>query len=198
MLSQLIRQLGTLVFVLMLSACVSINAPEPDNSYTKTTRAHLYEMQRWHLEGRLGIFAPKDSWSANIDWQHQPNADRIKLSGPLGQGAISITLIDERVAIDRGDGHAQTSSNPEQFINQQLGIFVPLQSLRFWATGLPELGQLFQTTSDGFVQNKWLIAYKEMQKVSGESMPRKMTVSNDKIKLKLIVDQWDLNGRNSN
>jgi outer membrane lipoprotein LolB len=91
----------------------------------------------------------------------------------------------------------QTSSQPEQFINQQLGLFVPLQSLRFWAVGLPESGQAFQETADGFVQNGWLIDYREMQKTGDETMPHKMAVSNDHAKLKLIVDQWDLNGGNA-
>lgn len=196
-LSQLAKQLSTACVVLVLSACASV-PPVPSGSYSKTAREHLYDMQEWHLEGRLAITAPKDSWSASIEWSHLPDSEKIKLSGPLGQGAVLIELSGDVVKIDRGGGNVQTSTQPEQFINQQLGMFVPLQSLRFWAVGLPKTGQTFQETADGFVQAGWLIAYKEMQTSGVETMPHKMAVSDGQVKLKLIIDQWDLNGGKAN
>jgi outer membrane lipoprotein LolB len=162
--------------------------------YSQAEKAHLYKLQAWHLEGRLAITAPKDSWSATIEWKHQPDVENIRLSGPLGQGAVAIELRGDVVKIDRGNGRVQTSNQPEIFINQQLGLFVPLQSLRFWAVGLPEADQKFQETSDGFVQDGWLIAYKEMQKIGAEAMPHKLAATNEKVKLKLIIDQWNLHG----
>jgi outer membrane lipoprotein LolB len=195
-LRQLSKQLGTACFVLLLSACASVSTV-PNGHYSQAARAHLYDMQEWHLEGRVAITSPKDSWSANIEWNHLPDSEKIKLSGPLGQGAVVIELAGNVVKIDRGGGNVQTSSQPEQFINQQLGLFVPLQSLCFWAVGLPEAEKKFQETDDGFVQDGWLIAYKEMQNTGVETMPHKMAVSNDHAKLKLIVDQWDLNGKNT-
>jgi outer membrane lipoprotein LolB len=142
----------------------------------------------------LGITSPKDSWSANADWRHSSNAEKLKLSGPLGQGAVAVELVDGVVKIDRGGGHVQSSNQPEQFIDQQLGLFVPLESLRFWVVGLPDSAQAFQETPDGFVQVGWLVEYKAMQKIGNQAMPQKMIVSKDRLKLKLIVDQWDLKG----
>ncbi len=183
-------------FTLLLSACASVSTV-PSGSYSQSARAHLYKIQEWRLEGRVAITSPKDSWSASIEWSHLPNSEKIRLSGPLGQGAVVIELTGDVVKIDRGGGNVQTSSQPEQFINQQLGLFVPLQSLRFWAVGLPESENSFQETVDGFVQNGWLIAYKEMLKTGNETMPHKMVVSDGHAKLKLIVDQWDLNDGNT-
>jgi outer membrane lipoprotein LolB len=191
------KQLFTTCFVLVLTACASLSTV-PDGSYSKATRSHLYGLHEWHLEARLAIVAPKDSWSAKIEWSHLPDSEKIKLSGPLGQGAVVIELADGVVKIDRGGGNVQSSNQPEQFINQQLGLFVPLQSLRFWAVGLPDPGLAFQETADGFVQAKWLIAYKGLQNTGAEAMPHKMAVSNDQVKLKLIIDEWDLNDGKAN
>ncbi len=177
--------------MLLLTACVS-DPHIPDGMYATTTRSHLYDLKAWSLEGRLAISAPKDSWSANIAWEHRPDHELIKLSGPLGQGAVLIEMTGNTVKIDRGKGNVQTSSQPEQFINQQLGMFVPLKSLRFWAVGLPETGRAYQATADGFVQDGWLVAYKGMQKTGAESLPHKLAVSDSRVKLKLIIDQWDL------
>jgi outer membrane lipoprotein LolB len=186
-------RLSALWFVLALSACVT-TPKVPEGFYSQEARASLYDMEEWNLEGRIAISAPKDSWSANIEWQHLPNSETIRLSGPLGQGAVVIKLADGIVKIDRGGGNVQTSNQPEAFINQQLGMFVPVQSMRFWAVGLPEPELDFQGTADGFVQDGWLIAYKEMQKTGNVTMPHKMAVSNPQVKLKLMIDQWDLNG----
>jgi len=184
--------LGLWCLVLMLSAC-SITPEEPEVHYSKLAREHLYRLESWSFEGRLALTGKNDSWSANINWGHKPNDEKIKLSGPLGQGTTVIQLTGDLVTIDRGDGQAQTSTQPEQFINQQLGMFVPVHSLRYWVVGLPEPTSAFVETPTGFKQAGWLIDYKQMQPVDNQSMPHKITVTNEQVKLKLIIDQWILN-----
>ena len=179
-------------FVLMLSACTIVPV-EPEVHYSKIAREHLYKLERWSFEGRLALTGKNDSWSASINWGHRTDDEKIKLSGPLGQGATVIRLTGDLVTIDRGDGQAQSSTQPEAFINQQLGMFVPVHSLRYWVVGLPEPTSAFVETAAGFMQDGWLIEYKQMQPVDDQSMPRKITVTNEQVKLKLIIDQWVLN-----
>lgn len=177
------------MFVLILGACsTSPKLPEP--RFSTNAQEQLYQLDDWKLDGRLAITVPDDSWTAGIEWRHETETDRVKFSGPLGQGGIAIELQDNMVKIDRGAGNIQTSTQPNQFVNQQLGIYVPIQSLRYWAIGLPEQGEPYQSTNDGFVQDGWLVTYKEMQKTRFGNMPKKMTVTNAQVKLKLIVDQW--------
>jgi outer membrane lipoprotein LolB len=178
--------------ILMLSACST--APiEPEVHYSKIGREHLYKLTQWSFDGRLALTGKKDSWSASINWGHRPDDEKIKLSGPLGQGATVIQLAGDLVTIDRGDNQVQSSTEPEEFINQQLGMFVPVHSLRYWVVGLPEPTSAFVETATGFKQSGWLIEYKQMQPVDNQSMPRKITVTNERVKLKLIIDQWVLN-----
>jgi outer membrane lipoprotein LolB len=119
-----------------------------------------------------------------------PGLEEIKLSGPLGQRAAVIRLTGAFVSIDHGDGKLESSEEPEEFVNQQLGVYVPLVSLRYWAFGLPESTHAYMETIDGFSQAGWLISYKQMQIVSGQSLPRKIVASNSDVKLKLVIDQW--------
>jgi outer membrane lipoprotein LolB len=192
MLGSKAKWLGWWCFVLMLSAC-SIVPVEPDIHYSKIAREHLYQLERWSFEGRLALTGKNDSWSANINWGHRPDDEKIKLSGPLGQGATVIQLTGDLVTIDRGDDEVQSSTQPEEFINQQLGMFVPVRSLRYWVVGLPEPSSAFVETATGFTQGGWLIEYKQMQQVDDQSMPRKISVTNERVKLKLFIDQWVLN-----
>ncbi len=189
---QCVRQLFVGCFLVYLSACTSVPTV-PAGKYSITGKEHLYDVKVWQLDGRIAINAPKDSWSAQIEWHHSPSEEKLKLSGPLGQGGVAVNLAGETVSIDRGNGRVQTSNDPEQFINQQLGIVVPLRSLRYWAIGVPEPDLDFQTTADGFFQSGWLIDYKEMVAAGNEVLPQKLTVTNRHVKLKLVVDQWNLN-----
>ena len=183
---------GWWCFVLLLSACTTVPIT-PEVPYSRLAREHLYKLEQWSFEGRLALTGKNDSWSASINWGHKPDDEKIKLSGPLGQGATVIQLTGDLVTIDHGDGHAQSSTQPEEFINQQLGMFVPVHSLRYWVVGLPEPTSAFVETATGFQQDGWFIEYKQMQLVDDQFMPRKITVMNDQVKLKLFIDQWVLN-----
>jgi outer membrane lipoprotein LolB len=183
---------GWCCFVVMLSACSTVPV-EPEIHYSKIAREHLYKLEQWTFEGRLALTGKNDSWQASINWGHRPDDEKIKLSGPLGQGATVIQLTGDLVTIDRGDDQVQSSTHPEEFINHQLGMFVPVHSLRYWVVGLPEPTSAFIETATGFKQAGWFIEYKQMQPVDDQSMPRKITVTNEQVKLKLIIDQWVLN-----
>jgi outer membrane lipoprotein LolB len=176
----------------MLSGCSTVPV-EPEAHYSRLAREHLYQLEQWSFDGRLALTGKNDSWSASINWGHKPDDEKIKLSGPLGQGATVIQLTDGVVSIDHGDGQVQSSTQPEAFINQQLGMFVPVRSLRYWVVGLPEPTGAFVETPTGFRQAGWLVEYKQMQPVNAQSMPRKITITNEQVKLKLIIDQWVLN-----
>ena len=184
-------KLKIIALALLLSGC-SLFPVEPTVPYSKTASLPLYKLNYWALDGRLSISNSNDSWNANMDWHHTTEKEQIKLSGPLGQGATVIELKQGVVTIDRGDGKVQTSNQPEQFINQQLGMFVPVNSLRYWIIGLPEPNSNFVETTTGFKQAGWLIDYKQMQNVKMNTLPYKLNVSNEQVKLKLIIDEWQL------
>ncbi len=176
----------------MASGCTT-EIVAPETLYSKTTRENLYNLEQWSFEGRLGLTGIKDSWQANINWQHRSSNEEIRLSGPLGQGATIIKLTGTLVTIDRGNDKIQTSLEPEAFISQQLGMFVPVRSLRYWVIGVPEPGSPYVEAGLGFRQAGWLIEYKQMQRVNAQNMPRRITVTNEKVKLKIMIDQWILN-----
>jgi outer membrane lipoprotein LolB len=196
-----LRRKAQLIFatflVLWVSAC-SLVPVEPDVHYARAGRDHLYDLQQWSFEGRLALTGQHDSWSANISWDHNPGVEKIKLSGPLGQGTVLIQLAGHVVTVDHGDGKVESSAEAEQFINQQLGMFVPLRSLRYWVVGLPEPAKAFEETPAGFKQAGWLSEFKQMQRTNNEAMPRKMTVTNEQVKVKLIIDHWMLNDAKTN
>lgn len=184
-----------LASVLFFPAC-SMLPTAPEIAYKPTSaQSELYDLQRWGFEGRIAVVSKSDVAQASINWEHSPDEDLIKLSGPLGQGAVTIQLNSTGVTIDRGGGDVKTSTNPEEFINQQVGLFVPVKSLRYWVVGVPEKSQDVTTIESGFEQAGWRNQYKAMQPVGGHVLPRNMTVTKDSVKLKLFIDQWMLDDK---
>ncbi|WP_019866387.1 lipoprotein insertase outer membrane protein LolB [Methylovulum miyakonense] len=184
---------SALSLVLLLSACSSVDVA-PDGTYSRSALQDLGPLAEWSLDGRLALSGNKDSWSASMAWEHEGAQDQLKLSGPLGQGATVVRLNGDVVSIDRGGGNVQTSNQPEAFVNQQLGMSVPIKALSHWIVGLPEPGPAFVDIPSGFRQSGWMVEYKQMQQVDKRVLPRKMTIMNDRVKLKLIIEQWVVKG----
>ena len=179
-----------LVSILFLPACSTFTTT-PEMAYKPTNaQSELYNLQHWTFDGRIAITSKNDAWSANINWEHAPNEDLIKLSGPLGQGGALIQLNSAGVTIDRGGGDVQSSKDVEGFINRQVGLAVPVNSLRYWVIGVPEKSESVTVIENGFEQVGWKNIYKTMQPISGYVLPRNMTVTNETVKLKLFIDQW--------
>ena len=177
------------LLALLLSAC-SVVPVEKDVNYSRTAMLHLYKLEHWSFDGRMVLTGGNDSRAVNISWEHSPDAERIKLSGLWGQGAVIILLAGDVVTIDRGGGDVQSSTQSEAFISQQLGMIIPVRSLRYWVVGLPEPFNPFKDTDFGFNQAGWLSEYKQMQIVNAAAMPRKLTIMNNQVKLKLVIDRW--------
>ncbi len=189
------KKIVILTGALLLPAC-SMMTTAPEMAYQQTSsQSELYGLERWGLEGRIAVVSKSDVVQANINWEHSPDEDLIKLSGPLGQGAVTIQLNSTGVTIDRGGGDVKTSTNPEKFINQEVGLFVPVTSLRYWVIGVPAKSQPVATIDKGFEQAGWRNQYKTMQPVNGYVLPQNMTVTNESVKLKLFIDQWMLNDK---
>ncbi len=176
----------------LLAACSEVPVKSVAK-YNLADRQAFYELENWAFEGRMALSDGTESWNASIEWKHTPEKDELKLSGPLGQGAVAIALTDDSVTIDRGDDEILRSDNVDEFVERQLGIFVPVRALRYWVLGLAAPDRAFVELTDGFEQEKWLIQYQQMQQVNEKGwMPRKLKASQDKTRLKLIIDNWML------
>ncbi|MDD1612399.1 MAG: lipoprotein insertase outer membrane protein LolB [Methylococcaceae bacterium] len=185
------------ILAVSLPACTLFTTAPPEVSYSRAANQALYRLDPWSLEGRVALTGERDSWTADLTWAHQRDDEQIRLSGPFGQGAVMIHLAGNLVTVDQGDGKLESSDDPEEFIDRQLGMFVPVTSLRYWVLGLPEPDLHFEEVSGGFRQSGWTVAFQSLQPVGQLLLPRKMSVTNDRVKLKLIIDQWILNGGNA-
>jgi outer membrane lipoprotein LolB len=180
-----------LVLVLCLPACTDLPLKSGEQ-YKISANKSMAALKTWSFEGRLAVNDGQESWSASLEWTHTEARDEIRLSGPLGQGAAVIVLTQDLVTIDKGDGQIYQSNQLDEFIQQQLGIAVPVSALRFWVLGIPQPEKPAVEIKEGFEQVNWQVHYGQMQKVGQAWLPRKMNVEYQDVKLKLVIDQWNL------
>ena len=187
-------------FVLLaFTGCVTV-PPVELKRLTPEARSALYELSHWQLQGRIAVRTRTDKWQASLRWQHLPEQDNLYISGPLGQGAVAITIRKDFIRLQQSDGQVQTSDNPEQVLRSQLGFPVPLSDLYYWVLGVPGAAELFEPEYDELnrlktlKQSGWLIAYQRYQTVKQYILPGYINVSRGSVQLKLVVDDWQLEG----
>ena len=180
---------GILAFV--LSGC-SLVAQKPTDDYQFLAMQHLQQQKSWALDGRLALADDKDSVSLSISWRHDPQLDELDLVGPLGQGRVKISVTSNQVVVDDGDSRKVFDGQANAIISEQLGVDLPIESLKYWVLGVSDPRLAFTEQSGGFYQAGWLVRYRELQDVNSKTLPKKMTAEKDKARIKLIVDQWIL------
>lgn len=155
-------------------------------------------LQAWSLDGRIGAQATDKAWQANLYWEHAPTQDRLRISGPLSQGLVSIVVQKDLIYVNEGKGSETLSRDPEALLKQRLGFAVPLTSLRFWILGIPDPDHSFESTGNGddaaggFRQAGWVIHPENVANVDGWMLPQKIRAEGPGVKLKILADNWTL------
>ena len=161
-------------------------------------RSNIAAVQSFVLKGRVaeaGVAAGR----GDLDWTQSGDRIDLKVSGPLGVGALAISGDRESVEIRSKDGVITTRS-PESYMQQQLGWSLPLSKLRYWALGVPAPGLIDEQPREilldevgralRFEQLGWKVEYSEYQTVNSLTLPRKLTVASGGRTFKLVIDEW--------
>ena len=183
-----------------LSGCSSLTTRPPVSGLSQAGSS-LMPPGFWRMEGRIGIQSSQEAWSAHIVWIHERDQDRLLIHGPLHQGLVSIVLRQGLMYIHEGRGEGELSRDPEQSLRQRLGFSVPLYSLRYWLMGLPDPHDTYTDSVDtkqpaaGFDQAGWSVRVEDYTAVAAYRLPGKMKIQGKELKLKLVVDHWNLEDR---
>lgn len=175
-----------------LVSCTQVPV-KPVAEFKLDGREYLYGVSSWVFFGRLALSNEDRSMSASIKWLHKDTQDEIELSGPFGQGRIIITIAGSSIIIDDGENKSvQYSGAVDELVSERLGIKIPVMALKYWLIGLLEPDVEYKSFNDGFSQAGWRVRYLQMQQEGRYQLPRKMRLEQGGVKLKLIVNRWDI------
>ena len=153
----------------------------------------------WSFNGRIAVRdLQADGWSAALRWQQQGDYYDIQLSGALGQGAARIYGDGGSAVLESTDQPPRIAPDPETLMDDQLGWHVPVRGLKYWLTGRPGpggfdvqvvngLGHLSRLEQDG-----WIVDYSRYERINGVELPRKLEMSNQRLRVRWVIDQWSI------
>ncbi|MCK5191135.1 MAG: outer membrane lipoprotein LolB [Methylococcales bacterium] len=180
-----------LILTALLVSCADVPV-KLTSPFQLSGRDHLYAKESWSFAGRMAVSDKNDSFSSSIAWKHRNRQDELELAGLFGQGRTLIEITDSGVLIDNGDERLQYLGNADELLSRQVGVDIPVSYLKYWVLGLVKPEAEYDVLENGFEQAGWNVKYLQMQSVGGNDMPRKIRVEQGDVKLKLIINNWDL------
>ena len=203
---QAIKFISLLFIISLLCQCSTPPKPIPSSiqkngntNHFQIRQQHFLKQTTWHAKGRIAANNSHDGGSANFDWQNINLKYSIKLSGPLGLGSAKLNGQPDQVTFIDQYGKRHTATNPETLMKKLLGWQVPIQGLNYWIKGilipninysnltLDELGRLNTVEQSG-----WTIQYVNYYEATLLSLPKKITLTNNDLKVKLVIKQWQV------
>lgn len=175
----------SIILVFSLTGCMQ--QPRPTTIISKQARLqYLEKIQIWQAEGRLSIQNQNQVQTASYKWQQNKQNFRAYFFSPFANQ--SLTLKGDAKAIEVEAVHGMNEDEVE--LEQSL----PLAQLGYWAKGMPaptstpqqlqydSCNQLIKLQQDG-----WLIEYQSYAPKTPVSLPEKMTLRTEHIKVKLTI-----------
>ena len=182
---------------LALLACLTLagcaTPPRPAAPYVAPDPA---DFPSWIASGRMAVAAHGDGGSGSFEWRQVGDVSTLSLAGPLGAGAMRVTIAGEDPSVVDGDGRALDPEQTRDFLRRRLGTDLPWGELRYWMLGVPAPGSPSnvgdEPGSSGRVieQSGWRVDYLAYESAGGASLPTRFTATAEGVKLKVTVDRW--------
>ena len=192
------RASAGLFLALVLTACAttpeSIRLPELETWDDRVDA--LAGLEEWEFRGRIAVKAGDDGFNGRLRWIQDNDAFRATVGGPIGIGTVRIAGNGASAVLTDKDGVDTELDDVELELRYRYGWTIPVQSLRFWALGIPDpaLSAEKEFNADGqlvkLAQRGWDVNISRYGPGGGQSMPRLLTATSQDTKVRLVIDSW--------
>lgn len=191
------RGIALLSVLSVLGGCAARESFDlPDLGEWESRRFLLGQLDEWEFSGRIGVVAGDDGFNASLRWAQDGDEFRATVSGPLGMGTVRLDGNDRRVALTDKNGDRTVLEHAESDLYLRYGWTIPVQSLRYWALGIPDPATPASTDFDeqgrlsSLAQGGWNVRITRYGEGGGQPMPVRLTASSDAAKVKLVIHDW--------
>jgi outer membrane lipoprotein LolB len=190
--------LAAALLAVAVAGCKSLPpAPAPfESAPWEVRRAALQARENFELAGKIGVAAGQEGFNAKLRWQQHGKQSQLALDGPLGVGGVRITSDGGALKVLNARGEQLDSEAAKREIESKLGFQPPIASLRYWVLGVPDPSRPADETLDDaqrlvtLRQDGWQIDYPSYASVRGQSLPAKVTLTREGVRVRLVVDNW--------
>jgi len=105
-------------------------------------------------------------------------------------------LMSGRLQLTDKDGNRTVLDDAETDLYFRYGWTIPVQSLRYWALGIPDPASPADTEFDGdgqlqsLVQGGWNVSITRYGEGGGQQMPTRLTAVGEETRVKLVIHNW--------
>lgn len=151
----------------------------------------------WSFSGKMAVRNATEASSFNVYWQQADDEYVIELSGPLGQGAVTVSGEPGQVILTQGD-EQRTSYNLNALVYDVTQMDLPLEHLKFWVRGLPDpaVPHSLVRNVDGQIselrQSGWDVQITDYFMTESGNQPRKLAFARGENSGKLVIRQWTI------
>jgi outer membrane lipoprotein LolB len=194
------------VLTALLAAGCSIAPPrEPPDAdagelWLQRTQ-QLGHLAGWTFSGRAALSGDEvPSRTVRIHWRQENGAFDIAFQSLLGQRVAELSGDAGGVTLRMPGEEPVVAAGSRELLGAALGWSAPVESLRYWVLGLPDpaargdpdldpWGRAVRLRQDG-----WLVEFAQYVGVGALELPRRLTVTHPGLRIRLVIDQWDLGG----
>lgn len=161
----------------------------------------IQQLKTWTLTGKLALFFDGDRQTANLHWQQKNENYTIQLTSFIGTHVLKITKNEQGVEIINNDGEKFTGQDANSLIKTlSPNLALPISALQQWIKGNPEAAS-YELNAEQRVSNLlgkdandglWIVSYQQYQASSKYILPRKIELKQNKMRVKIAVNQWKI------
>lgn len=151
----------------------------------------------FNLNGSIGLLqAEQNGWHGKLSWQQRQSDFSIQILGPFGDTQAELVSQAGVLKLKAPDGQYVSGNKLIQWQKHSFGATVPFQALPYWLHGVPypdmeeakikkAKDQISQLQQDG-----WQVNYSEWSKLSGHTMPTRITITKANMRIKLVINDY--------
>lgn len=172
----------------------------PENNWQQQQQ-QLYSIDQWQVEGRIGVKTIDQGFTANLNWQHQPDNQQLRIYGSFGKTYAEINQNADFAILKISADETYQSTDIESLVHKVLGYSLPVDQLEYWIMGLPAPGNDSALTFDklGYPETmnyqQWKVSYNNYQRFGtfgDHYLPTKITLTDGEVTLKLSLRNWSM------
>ena len=187
--------------VTLLGACSSLRtAPlaPPKPELASSHLAAIAALRTWRLTARIGVQRDDQGFSADLDWYERDGVFDLRLAAPLNGGTFALAGDASAVTLRGPKGEHYVADNAEALMDSHFGWALPVSGARHWIKGIPaphptptqEIRDAEGRWTD-FAQDGWRVSILDYTRVTGMSLPRKLFLNRDDLKVRLVIKAWE-------
>ncbi|WP_079200838.1 lipoprotein insertase outer membrane protein LolB [Pseudomonas sp. CC6-YY-74] len=195
------RPLLVFSLIALLAGCTGLTSRESlegegSPALWQSHKQQISRLDAWQISGKVGIRAPQDSGSGTLFWLQRQDYYDIRLSGPLGRGAARLTGRPGDLQLEVANQGRYQAASPEQLLQQQLGLNLPVSHLLWWIRGLPAPDSKSRLTLDRdsrlahLSQDGWQVEYLRYTEQDGYWLPERLKLSGHDLQVTLVIKDW--------